>query len=305
MTSLCRVSAEVLTVTKRTTKSNVFLIRRASTGADKASDQLRLAQKKVSEARAEEGKKRVALAKEALDIFPDCAEAHSLIAEETQERPARIKQYRKAIAAAEKTLGDEWERRYKGSFWLASETRPLMHAMAMLAIDLQWEDQIEEALEIYRKLLDWNPTDHQGVHYQFAACLLEANRPEELERHLAKYEDEASAVLSYTKALHLFRKYGPSDKTNQSLIKAFQVNIHVPIYLSEVVSLPEIAPSTIGFGDEREAEAYVMDCGYLWADIDGAEKWMADVLAPELEKSYPDEELAAKAIKKLKKGTKA
>lgn len=292
-------------MTKRTTKSNVFLIRREAAGAAKAPEQLRLAQKKVSQARAEEGKKRLALAKEALDIFPDCSEAHSLIAEETSDRPARMKQYRKAIASAEKVLGNDWERRYKGSFWLASETRPLMHAMAMLAIDLQWEDQIDEALDIYRKLLEWNPTDHQGVHYQFAACLLEANRGEELERLLSKHEDEASAVLSYTKALHLFRKYGESEKTNQFLIKAFQVNNHVPIYLAEVLPLPETAPSTIGFGDEREAEAYVMDCGYLWADIDGAEKWMAETLASELEKNYPDKELAEKAIKKLKKGTKS
>lgn len=291
-------------VTKRTTKSNVFLIRREPAGVNKVPDELRQAQKKVSEARAADGKKRTALAKEALDIFADCAEAHSLIAEETQERPARMKHYRKAIAAAEKMLGAEWERRYKGSFWLSSETRPLMHAMAMLAIDLQWEDQIEEALDIYRKLLEWNPTDHQGVHYQFAACLLEANRGEELERLLAKHEDEASAVLSYTKALHLFRKYGASEKTNQFLIKAFQVNMHVPIYLAEVLPLPETPPATIGFGDEREAEAYVMDCGYLWADVDGAEKWMAETLAPELDKSYPDEELAQKAINNLKKGTK-
>lgn len=124
-------------MTKRTTKSNVFLLRREPAGANKIPDELRLAQKKVSEARAEDGKKRIALAKEALEIFPDCAEAHSMIAEETQDRPARIKHYRKAIAAAEKVLGADWERRYKGSFWLASETRPLMHAMAMLAIDLQ------------------------------------------------------------------------------------------------------------------------------------------------------------------------
>ncbi|MCC7530174.1 MAG: hypothetical protein IT342_16740 [Candidatus Melainabacteria bacterium] len=292
-------------MTKRTTKSNVFLLRRETGGANKFPDELRLAQKKVSEARASEGKQRVALAKEALDIFADCAEAHSLIAEETSERPARIKHYRKAISAAEKVLGNDWERRYKGSFWLASETRPLMHAMAMLAIDLQWEDQIEEALTIYRKLMEWNPTDHQGIHYHYATCLFEAKCNEELERLLAKYDDEASAVLSYTKALHVFRKYGPSDRTNQVLKNAFQVNIHVPIFLAEVLPLPEEAPDTVGFGDEREAEAYVLDSGYLWGDTDGAEKWMAETLAAELEKSYPDEELAAKAIKNLKKGTKS
>jgi len=290
-------------VTKRTTKSNVFLLRREAPGNTKFSDELKLAQKKVSEARAEEGKKRAILAKEALEIFADCAEAHSLIAEETKERPARIKHYRKAIAAAQKVLGEEWERRYKGSFWLASETRPLMHAMAMLAIDLQWEDEINEALTIYRKLMEWNPTDHQGIRYCLATCLYEAKCNEELDRLLAKHDDELSAVLSYTKALHLFRKYGSSDRTNQHLLKAFNTNMHVPIYLAEALPLPEETPETVGFGDEREAAAYVMDSGYLWADTPGAQKWMAETLTAELENSYPDEELAVTAIERLKKGT--
>ncbi len=83
------------------------MLRRETGGANKFPDELRLAQKKVSEARASEGKQRVALAKEALDIFADCAEAHSLIAEETGERPARIKHYRKAISAAEKVLDND------------------------------------------------------------------------------------------------------------------------------------------------------------------------------------------------------
>jgi hypothetical protein len=151
--------------------------------------------------------------------------------------------------------------------------------------------------------MEWNPTDHQGIRYSLATCLYEAKCSEELERLLAKHDDEVSAVLSYTKALHVFRKYGVSDRTNQQLLKAFNTNIHVPIYLAEVLPLPDAVPDTVGFGDEREAIAYVMDSGYLWADTAGAEKWMAETLAADLDKNYPDEELAAKAIKKLKKGT--
>lgn len=290
-------------MTKRTTKSNVFLLRREPAGAHKIPDELKLAQKKVSQAREADGKERISLAKEALKIFEQCAEAHSLIAEETEDRTARIKHYRKAVSAGEHVLGPDWERRFKGSFWLASETRPLMHAMAMLAIDLQWEDEIDEALTIYRKLMEWNPTDHQGIHYHLATCLYEAKCGDELDKLLAKHEEEVSAVLSYTKALHVFRKYGISEKTNQCLMKALQTNIHVPIYLGEALALPAEAPATIGFGDEREAEAYVMDSGYLWSDTPGAEVWLAETISAELEKNYPDQELAAKALKKLKKGS--
>ncbi len=95
-----------------------------------------------------------------------------------------------------------------------------MHAMAMLAIDLQWEDELDEALTINRKLMEWNPTDNQGVHYNLASCLYEAKCSDELDRFFVKYDDEVSASLSYIKALHIFRKYGASERTNQALLKA-------------------------------------------------------------------------------------
>ncbi|HMO22915.1 MAG TPA: hypothetical protein PKD05_05680 [Candidatus Melainabacteria bacterium] len=64
--------------------------------------------------------------------------------------------------------------------------------------------------------------------------------------------------------------------------------------------MPVHAPATIGFGDDREAVAYVMDNGYLWYDTEGATEWMAKVLAPKLRKAIDDRELAEEAISALK-----
>jgi hypothetical protein len=44
-----------------------------------------------------------------------------------------------------------------------------------------------------------------------------------------------------------------------------------------------------------------MDNGYLWGDTDGAEEWMAQTLAPEMQKVFEDQELVEEAVKALMK----
>lgn len=109
-----------------------------------------------------------------------------------------------------------------------------------------------------------------------------------------------NAALLYTKALHLFRKHGPSKPSEKALKDAFRANINVPIYLSDIVEMPDDPPAYIGFGDDNEAIAYVMDQGYLWWDTEGASEWMAEKLAADLQKEIDDRELVEEVIKALK-----
>jgi tetratricopeptide (TPR) repeat protein len=143
-------------------------------GAPSKADKLHLAQKKVYDAWECSGKTRETLAKEALAISEECADAYLLLAEGTRDRQERIKLFRKAVAAGRRALGSNWEIKYKGMCWGALETRPVMRAMAELAMDLQGEDELTEALALYRKLMELNPNDNQGIRYLLAGCLYEA-----------------------------------------------------------------------------------------------------------------------------------
>lgn len=50
--------------------------------------------------------KRISLAKRALEICADCADAHMLLAEEQSQNPEQaIEQFRRAVAAGERALG--------------------------------------------------------------------------------------------------------------------------------------------------------------------------------------------------------
>jgi tetratricopeptide (TPR) repeat protein len=259
-----------------------------------------LAQDKVYEAWEASGKKRAALAREALLISADCVDAYNLLAEASRDYKERIEIYRNALAAGSRALGSNWEIEFKGLCWLALETRPVMRAMAGLAMSLQWEDELQEALSLYRRMMELNPNDNQGIRYQLAGCLYEAGCDGELEKLLSRYRRDPSAALLYTKALHQFRKSGASKPSANALQKAFKANVNVPIYLSDIVEMPEEPPATIGFGDDAEAIAYVMDHGHLWWDTDGATEWMAAELESKLRKSIDQPDLVEDVLKALR-----
>lgn len=287
-------------VAKRRTSTNVVPIGTGRGGAPSKADKLHLAQKKVYDAWEASGETRKKLANEALAISEDCADAYLILAEELRDRQERINLFRKAIAAGRRALGSNWETKYKGMCWGTLETRTVMRAMARLAMDLQREDELTEALGFYRKLMELNPNDNQGIRYLLANCLYEARCDSELEKLLSEYSDDCSAALLYTKALHLFLKTGASKRATKALNEAFQENVHVPIFLSDIVEMPDEPPESIGFGDDREAVAYVMDHGYLWHDTEGAVDWMAETLAPEMRKVFEDQELVEEVIKALR-----
>ena len=291
---------------KRTTKSNVIQLPKAKTSAQAKEEKIYLAQQKIYDAWESTGKRRTALAREALSIHEDCADAYLVLAADLRVGQQRIKLYRQAVKAGNKTLGKDWETKYKGVCWLAVETRPVMRAMAQLAHDLQWEDEILEALTIYRKLIDLNPNDNQGIRYLLAGCLYEAHCSfeegygKELEKLLATHKDDITAALKYTKALYLFHKHGRSKIADKALIEAFQTNNYVPIFLSDIIEMPEKAPATIGFGDESEAIAYVMDNCYMWGDTEGAKEWISDKLALALHEAIGQPELVTEVLNALK-----
>jgi len=64
--------------------------------------------------------------------------------------------------------------------------------------------------------------------------------------------------------------------------------------------MPAEAPSTVGFGDDREAIGYVKENSHLWWNTEGATAWMADSLAINLRKSINDRNIAEAVLLALK-----
>lgn len=233
------------------------------------------AQDLMYEAFEAQGARRVALAREALEISPDCADAYLLLAEETASSVEEARELlEQGVAAGERALGPEPFEEDFGHFWGILETRPYMRARAALAETLWALDRREEAVEHQRELLRLNPNDNQGLRYRQAEWLLWLERYEKLDELFAAYEDDGAAAFTYTKALATFRRQGDSAEARRLLEEGRELNPHVPAYLSGRKRLPKRLPDYVGFGDDSEAVDYAAGAAALWGSVPGALAWL-------------------------------
>ena len=218
----------------------------------------------------------VAMAKKALSVSADCADAYNLLAEESATTLEEVVElYRKGVEAGERALGKETFEKDVGYFWGLLETRPYMRARVGLAQSLWAAGRREEAVEHYRELLRLNPNDNQGIRDVLMPCLIELNRDRDAENLFKAYEDDAMAEWLYSRALLDFRKYGDSPVASKSLTVALKENRHVPGYLLGRKKMPKRLPAYHGFGDENEAIAYAESSAAAWRATQGALAWIA------------------------------
>lgn len=226
----------------------------------KPRDALDEAQELIYQAWELEGRERVELAYQALEICEDCADAYIILAEEVaSSRKEMLRLYQQAVEAGRRALGEKVFKESVGHFWGLVSTRPYMRALCGLAQCLWSMGKKREAIEKYYELLRLNPNDNQGIRYLLINCLLEMGRNEEARKLLKRYEDDPTACWAYSEALLTYRDEGASSKADSLLKKAFDCNPHVPAYLLRKKKLPAELPMTVGFGDESEAVDYAAD----------------------------------------------
>jgi len=218
------------------------------------------------------------LARQALSVSPDCADAYVLLAEHAETMREAVELYEKGVAAGERAIGPEEFRQYEGHFWGVLETRPYMRARAGLARILREAGRREEAAEHYREMLRLNPSDNQGLRYELASLLLEMDRDEELGQLLDKYPDDVAAEFAYTRALAAFRRQGDSPTARKLLTEARKWNRHVPQYLVGNKPLSRDLPPAIQVGADSEAAHYAACFRSAWRCTPGALAWMRQVL---------------------------
>lgn len=217
------------------------------------------------------------LARQALALWPDCADAYNLFAEHAGDLTEQRRLYTLALETGARALGPAVFEQERGHFWLLLESRPYMRARQGLAYTLWQLGERQAAIAHLWAMLDLNPGDNQGMRYWLASWLLAGHDAAGMERLLALYPDEGSAALAYPAALHRFRGEGASRRANAALRWALRVNAFVPAYLLGLRPLPAELPKYIGMGDEREAEAYAAEAMPLWTETSDALAWLAAV----------------------------
>lgn len=221
---------------------------------------------------------RLKLARKALEISPDCADAYVLLAQENTKTPAEARAfYEQGVAAGERALQDEFEE-LRGHFWGFLETRPYMRARLGLAQCLWALGELEAAADHMGAMLELNPNDNQGVRYLYITLLLELEDVQRLEKLLKQYLDDWSAYWKYGVALHEFRKKGRGKKADKLLADAIAYNPHVPPFLLGKKKLPKQTADYYSPGDQNEAVDYVLDGIRPWTKTEGALTWLREMM---------------------------
>jgi tetratricopeptide (TPR) repeat protein len=220
------------------------------------------------------GRRRIQLARQALELSADCADAYVLLAEASTESGAARDLYAQGVAAGERALGPAVFAEGAGQFWSDVRTRPYMRARFGLARCLDDLGQPDEAMTHYRELLRLNPGDNLGARYAFLNALLVAARDDEAGGLLRQYGDDPTALWQYGWALWAFRRDGDCPAARQRLRAAFRANRHVPAYLTGDVEWTDATPGSYTLGSREEALVLVDELGDAWESSPGAVEWL-------------------------------
>ncbi len=235
----------------------------------------RRAQELVYSALEAEDRKKLELARAALELDPLCTDALLILAQDYEDIEEARPLVERAVEAGRKSLPPEYfsDPQYLGRFWSIIETRPFMRALAYEADMFYLLGELERAIDVGYEMLDLNPNDNQGVRYDLAVWLVTAGQDAEALDLMNSYGNDISASFPYLRALIAFRASGDNSRARKLLGKAFDANPYVLDVIREE-ELPA-APMHYGVGDYSEAVTIARSQIPLWAENGKFVQWMS------------------------------
>ena len=143
-----------------------------------------------------------ALARRALEIFPDCADAYNVLAgAEARSAEDALVLYEHGVDAGRRTLGNAFFDEHRGHFWGMIETRPYLRARRGLADCLWALGRKRESLTHCEALLELNPDDDQGIRHGLLSRYLALGNDMGAARLFRDYPHDASAAFLWSRVL--------------------------------------------------------------------------------------------------------
>lgn len=223
--------------------------------------------------------RRRKLAKEALELDPDCADAWSILADTSTRDPDQAESYfRQALEAATRTLGPEQFAEYEGELWSSMDGRPYMRAMHGL-VELLWhQEKYEESLDLGLEMLRLNAPDNQGCRYIMVPRLIATGLDDEARQLLDRYRGDYSADWEYSRALLEYRKKPNSRAANRARQQALHFNPFAALYLTGMLPLPTTLPPFVEAHRSSEGVQYAFNALDAWINTPGALDWLGENL---------------------------
>jgi len=222
------------------------------------------AQQLIYDAWESDEKEARKLAKKALKLWPDCADAYNVLGDCSGPKAA-MKYYQQAVDAGKRALSSAPFKKDVGSFWGILETRPYMRALANKSRLLLSYGDKNEAIDIMHEMLRLNGNDNQGVRHILLSNLIQMRKLDEAEDLYNKYKEDVMLGWIYSRVLLDFYK-GDHKNAVTSLKRAVKANKHVAKYLLDRKLLPRYHPDYYSIGDEDEAVIYVFGNSLAWSE---------------------------------------
>lgn len=149
----------------------------------------------------------------------------------------------------------------EGSFWGILESRPYMRALHGLGLTAWKLDRLEEAETIFKKMLELNPNDNQGVRYLAGPLYHQMGKLEEACKWYKQNSDDPNNLYNYGLALI---QQNELKKAMSILIFAVSSNPYIaPLLLGEDLPDTDWWHGT-NWAEPEYAVDYVMDYGEWW-----------------------------------------
>jgi tetratricopeptide (TPR) repeat protein len=237
------------------------------------------------------GRKQIHMARKALEVDPNCADAYILLAERTPLRDRQLEYYTQALEAAERTLTPQIREEHMGRFWDSAQTRPYLRAKFRLAEFLNRESRLQEACEHFRELVRDDTRDIQCVRFWFWPCLLRLGKDAEVDKLLKRNKnDKGSCTWDYTRTLLAFRRKGATPATRRHLNQAIKNNPICAEYLVNGKAFPKPTPDGRALFYDDEAAFCADVLASAWHETTGATEWLDEIIGWSAEPEWEDED---------------
>lgn len=238
------------------------------------------------------GSQSIALARKALDLSPNCADAYTILAMAADNPDEKFNLLETAVRAGEGTIiFKEHFTASAGHFWSIPITRPYLRAQYALAIHLWTQEEQKAAVEHASEVLRLDAQDHLEVRYTLANWYMTINENRNLDRLLKRFPNDNSTAWTYTRALHAFRRaYNLSlpdglEIADQLLSQAIKRNPYVIAFLLKDTALSEekyvqlnelldTVPRKDEIAKQREAAWYTEAAADVWDKSGPALGWL-------------------------------
>jgi tetratricopeptide (TPR) repeat protein len=209
---------------------------------------------------------------EALELDPDCIEGFEFLGNLGDSMPISLAFYEKGVALGDKQFGGEYLEQHRGHFWGMHETRSYMRCLMMTAEIMGFMKRPMQSIPIYEKMILLNPSDNQGIRYQFGLALLDVGDFKKFEEYDQLYQREISTSSNFNRALAEYKKKGSTPAANKLMQIAVNSNGFVVAKLNSKNLVNDPPPSYM-IGSKEEATVYAFFGQEVWQKTKGALVW--------------------------------